>query len=127
MRKSTRHLEFTEALNLTPYMQGRIETPVFMLKSVAVHSSRSTKRGHWTIYVCDDAAQWWHIDDDYVRRSHLAEVLTCQASLLHYARSFVPAIGATAMTITPTLACREPLLAPAAPAPAVVQSPATAP
>lgn len=85
--KVTRHIAFSERLNMRPYMSDRHGDPIgYLLYAVLVHDGSSTSSGHYYCYVRAPNHVWHCINDSHVRPVGVGHVLNAQAYLLFYVR-----------------------------------------
>jgi len=89
--KDSHQVTFTELLDVRPYMmqgvESRINTLLYTLYAVIVHTGRSMWGGHYFAYVRDSKGAWFKMNDHKVSPVSLNEVLRTQAYMLFYART----------------------------------------
>lgn len=82
--KISKHIEYTEYLNLRPYMTSQGPPIRYRLYAVLVHSGYSANSGHYYCYVRASNGIWYQMNDSMVRQVALKAVLSQQAYLLFY-------------------------------------------
>lgn len=86
--KVSKHVEFTEKLNLRPFTSKHEgEALVYQLYAVLVHSGHSCNSGHYYCYVRAPNRSWYCMNDSSVTQASLARVLAAEAYILFYART----------------------------------------
>lgn len=84
--KITKQIEYTEYLNLRPYMTSQGAPIKYRLYAVLVHSGYSSNSGHYYCYVRASNGIWYLMNDSTVRQVTLKAVLSQQAYLLFYTK-----------------------------------------
>lgn len=99
--KISKHIEFTERLNIPYNNSGRNskdgQTAPYELTGVVVHHGHSTHSGHYIAYVKAPNGQWHEMNDSSVSIASVKKVLQAQGYLLFYTR--VP--SANEVPVTP--------------------------
>jgi ubiquitin C-terminal hydrolase len=103
--KITKHVKFTETLDLSDFMSEDVNTekPMYHLYAVLVHSGHSTRSGHYFAFVKNSNGVWYEMNDDDVRQVSLSTVMKQQAYMLFYIQ---PPAGGTNMPNSPALCAR---------------------
>lgn len=86
MRKISKHIDFSEKLDLAPYMskdQSKKNTR-YSLYAVLVHYGYGCSSGHYYAFVKNTNGQWYCMDDESVTPTTLDEVLKENAYMLFY-------------------------------------------
>ncbi|XP_063947392.1 ubiquitin carboxyl-terminal hydrolase 19 isoform X5 [Daucus carota subsp. sativus] len=87
--KLSKSIEFSEILNMAPFMSSTSDTsPIYRLYGVVVHLDimNASFSGHYICYVKNIQNKWFKIDDSSVNAVELESVLTKGAYMLLYAR-----------------------------------------
>eukprot|EP00794_Sanderia_malayensis_P009251 gene9251-10228_t len=83
--KVPKHVQFSETLDLGPFMSHESDTPAYYkLYAVLVHSGISCNSGHYYCYVKAPNGVWYEMNDSRVSQVGVATVLRAQAYLLFY-------------------------------------------
>lgn len=87
--KVSRHVVYTERLDLRPYMSDKQGGPlVYRLFGVLVHSGSTCNSGHYFCYVKNSNGSWYLMNDQLVQETGLNKVLSHleNAYILFYVR-----------------------------------------
>ncbi|KAM7447912.1 Ubiquitin carboxyl-terminal hydrolase 42 [Porites harrisoni] len=84
--KISKHVEYSEFLNLRPYMTSPGPPIKYRLYAVLVHSGYSSNSGHYYCYIRASNGVWYQMNDSIVRQVAMKAVLSQQAYLLFYTR-----------------------------------------
>ncbi|KAL9955427.1 hypothetical protein ACROYT_G036754 [Oculina patagonica] len=84
--KISKQIEYTEYLNLRPYMTSQGPPIKYRLYAVLVHSGYSSNSGHYYCYIRASNGIWYQMNDSIVRQVAMKAVLSQQAYLLFYTK-----------------------------------------
>ncbi|CAO3599546.1 unnamed protein product [Absidia cylindrospora] len=86
MRKVTKDIQYTETLDMAPYVSKEVKCPsaIYQLYAVLVHLGYGCDSGHYFAYVKAPDGKWFRMDDEDVSPVSLKEVLSQQAYMLFY-------------------------------------------
>ncbi|KFP69949.1 Ubiquitin carboxyl-terminal hydrolase 42, partial [Acanthisitta chloris] len=85
-QKVNKFVEYSEYLDLRPYMSDTGGECLFSLYAVVVHSGETCLDGHFFCYTKASNGLWYKMDDEFVDNSDIYTVLSQQAYLLFYVR-----------------------------------------
>ncbi|XP_074647848.1 uncharacterized protein LOC141903569 [Tubulanus polymorphus] len=86
--KISRHISFTEKLDIRPYMSHKQGEPVlYHLYAVLVHSGSSCNSGHYYCYIKAPNQAWYCMNDSNVAPVSLQRVLSSEAYMLFYMKA----------------------------------------
>ncbi|XP_028330706.1 ubiquitin carboxyl-terminal hydrolase 23-like isoform X2 [Gouania willdenowi] len=87
-RKITKHVQYSESLDLRPFMsQTEGEPQIYSLYAVLVHHGKSVGSGHYFCCVKASDGQWYEMNDSRVSIIDIDTVLNHQAYVLFYIKS----------------------------------------
>ncbi|KAI8329758.1 hypothetical protein BC941DRAFT_405446 [Chlamydoabsidia padenii] len=86
MRKVTKDIQYTEILDMAPYVskEANCQSAIYHLYAVLVHLGYGCDSGHYFAYVKAPDGKWFRMDDEDVTPVSLKEVLSQQAYMLFY-------------------------------------------
>lgn len=86
MRKISRHVDFSEKLDLAPYMSKdkKVGKLNYSLYAVLVHYGYGCNSGHYYAFVKAPNGQWYCMDDESVQATTIEEVMKENAYMLFY-------------------------------------------
>ncbi|KAJ1649682.1 hypothetical protein IWQ61_009308 [Dispira simplex] len=88
--KITKEIEYSETLDLGPYLSRRGTKCQYRLYGVLVHAGATCRSGHYFCFIKSSAGTWYCMDDSSVRQVSLSTVLSRSAYLLFYTRTEAP-------------------------------------
>ncbi|KAL9644572.1 hypothetical protein ABK040_015311 [Willaertia magna] len=86
-KKVSKKIEYSETLNLSPFMSDKKTTARYNLYGVLVHSGGSSNSGHYYSYVKNSNGIWYRMDDTSVTQVSQSTALSQQAYILFYSRN----------------------------------------
>ncbi|XP_039060708.1 ubiquitin carboxyl-terminal hydrolase 15-like isoform X1 [Hibiscus syriacus] len=89
--KINKNINFPDMLDMVPFMTGTSDIPpLYMLYAVVVHldTLNASFSGHYVSYVKDLRGSWFRIDDTEVHSVSTSQVMSEDAYILFYTRSY---------------------------------------
>lgn len=86
MRKIGKHVDFSEKLDLAPYMSKdkKVGKLLYSLYAVLVHYGHGCGSGHYYAFVKNTEGKWYCMDDETVQPTTIQQVIKENAYMLFY-------------------------------------------
>lgn len=83
-KKLTKHIEFNDKLNLSPFISNKENSQEMELYAAIIHSGQSSDSGHYYCYIKNPANIWFKIDDEKIQTSNFSKLSKENVQILFY-------------------------------------------